>query len=145
MLALSIRLAEPKDAEAMAELLTQLGYANLPKQLAQFLNQAMPQQVNLVGVLDKKIVAVMSLMYFDYLPSLERYCRITTLVVEEKLRGWGIGKQLIDYAQQYATHHHCQVLELTTGLQRTAAHQFYESLGFEQVSYKYTKRLTKAD
>lgn len=144
MLATTLRPAEAKDAEAISHLLAQLGYATTPAQLKPVLAQ---QQVStqdiIVAILDKKVVGVMSLIYFDYLPSVEKYCRITTLVVDQALRGWGMGKELIQYAKQQALAHQCQVLELTTGLQRTEAHAFYEHLGFEQVSYKYTQRLVK--
>ncbi|WP_020559653.1 GNAT family N-acetyltransferase [Thiofilum flexile] len=140
MLRLSIRAATAKDAPAVASLLVQLGYNTSAEQLKPLLNQPNEQSID-VAVLDNKIVGIISLIYFDYLPSVEKYCRITTLVVDEGLRGWGIGKHLITHAQQCALAHNCQILELTTGLQRADAQAFYEHLGFKQVSYKYTRRL----
>ena len=144
MLPLSIRTATFRDATAIASLLAQLGYQTPAEKLKPLLDQANSSFIY-VAVLDKKVVGVMSLMYFDYLPSAEKYCRITTLVVDQALRGWGIGKALIAQAQQSALQQHCSVLELTTGLQRSDAHAFYEHLGFERVSYKYIKRLEKAN
>lgn len=143
MLPLSIRTATLKDANPIASLLAQLGYQTPADKLKRLLDPAHDSAIY-VAVLDNKVVGVMSLIYFDYLPSAERYCRIVTLVVDQALRGWGIGKALMAQAQQSALAQQCQVLELTTGLQRTDAHAFYEHLGFERVSYKYIQRLPKA-
>lgn len=54
------------------------------------------------------------------------------IIVDERFRGKGIGKQMIDYALRMALAKNCYKLSLSSNRQRTGAHRFYENLGFEK-------------
>ncbi|MCG6508355.1 GNAT family N-acetyltransferase [Vibrio parahaemolyticus] len=83
----------------------------------------------------------MSVIFFNYFPSAEKLCRITSIVVDRASRGTGIGSKLIDYAKSVALAEKCSVLEVTTSLRREKTQTFYESIGFKKTSYKYVQRL----
>ena len=137
MLDIKIRAAQPSDINTIAHLLEQLGYSTSKHNLLLVLNDKPAHEEVYIALLDNKVVALMTLVYFTYFPTAEKYCRITTLVVEEKLRGWGIGAQLVNYSKQQALSKKCKAIELTTSLKRNDAQAFYEHLGFQKVSYKY--------
>ncbi|WP_297417971.1 GNAT family N-acetyltransferase [Clostridium sp.] len=63
------------------------------------------------------------------------------MIVDEKNRGQGIGKSLIDTACQIAKELGCKRFELDSGFQREDAHKFYESIGFEKRAYLFSKIL----
>lgn len=63
------------------------------------------------------------------------------MIVNEKNRGQGIGRCLIDKACQIAKELGCKRFELDSGFQREGAHKFYESLGFEKRAYLFSKIL----
>jgi GNAT superfamily N-acetyltransferase len=54
--------------------------------------------------------------------------RITVLVVDPAARREGIAATLVERARAWAAG--CPVLEVTTGLAREDAHEFYRTLGF---------------
>ena len=63
------------------------------------------------------------------------------MIVDEKNRGKGIGKSLLDKACQIAKELGCKRFELDSGFQREGAHKFYESIGFEKRAYLFSKVL----
>lgn len=66
---------------------------------------------------------------------------LTTLVVSEKYRGYGIGKQLIRHFEQAAKERLCKRLELDSGFHREGSHAFYEYIGFNKRGYVFSKEL----
>lgn len=63
------------------------------------------------------------------------------MIVDEKNRGQGIGKSLIDKACQIAKELGCKRFELDSDFQREGAHKFYESIEFEKRAYLFSKIL----
>ena len=53
------------------------------------------------------------------------------MVVDENGRGQGVGKQLIQYAIEFAISQGWKKLELTSRPTRITANQLYHKLGFE--------------
>ena len=66
---------------------------------------------------------------------------LTTLVVEESLRGSGIGRQLVDAVEALARESGCERLSVTTHEDREDAQKFYLQLGFEQTGLRFGKML----
>jgi len=64
---------------------------------------------------------------------------LDSIVVAESQQGKGTGSKLIKHALKVAKKHKCGQVNLTSNTQRTRAHRFYESLGFEPtyVGFKY--------
>jgi GNAT superfamily N-acetyltransferase len=53
------------------------------------------------------------------------------VVVDEKHRSRGIGRQMMEYVMSLAKEAGCYKIILTSDLRRERAHKFYKSLGFE--------------
>jgi GNAT superfamily N-acetyltransferase len=68
---------------------------------------------------------------------------LSAIVVDERKRGEGIGRQLVYAVESYARESGCERLTVTTYLDRTAAHKFYESTGFELTGRRYGKALRR--
>ncbi|MEZ5428297.1 MAG: GNAT family N-acetyltransferase [Pyrinomonadaceae bacterium] len=56
---------------------------------------------------------------------------VESVRVDEKYRGQGIGKKLMEWAIERARRVDCLTMQLTTNNERTDAHRFYENLGFK--------------
>lgn len=67
--------------------------------------------------------------------------RITSLVVDERSRGMGIGRSLVAEAERALIARGCRLIEVTSNLRRADAHAFYERLGYERTSLRFAKRI----
>jgi GNAT superfamily N-acetyltransferase len=66
---------------------------------------------------------------------------LDNVVVDEKLRGEGIGKQLVDWVEKEASRLKCDQLGLDCYTTHHAAHRFYMREGFIIRGYHFTKSL----
>ena len=66
---------------------------------------------------------------------------IDNLIVDETVRGQGVGKELLSAMEQIAIAHGCVRLEVSSGRWRKDAHRFYQREGFENTHLKLTKPL----
>ena len=140
-----IRGAKVEDTPQIATLLEQLGY---PSE-----SEVVREKICLLssGCADKIWVAefqakVVGLLVFHLTPLLHvsgSLGRITALVVDEKSRRKGIGRQLVETAERWAWESDCTRIEVTSGDQRAQAHQFYQELGYALEAKRFTKRKTK--
>ena len=71
-------------------------------------------------------------------------CRITALAVAEHARRTGVGKALLYGAEARARQNGAVRIELTSAGQRTDAHAFYRSCGYEEGALRFMKRLGDA-
>jgi GNAT superfamily N-acetyltransferase len=99
-----------------------------------------PHHYTFVAVERKKVVGTCTLyilprVYWSGRP----FGILDSIVVAEDHQGHGTGTQLIKYALKVAKKHKCSQVNLTSNTQRTRAHRFYESLGFEAtyVGFKF--------
>ncbi len=67
--------------------------------------------------------------------------RITALIVDEKFRGQGIGRALVETAEVYLKSAGCGLLEITSNKRLKKAHLFYEQLGYERTSERFGKTI----
>lgn len=90
-----------------------------------------PAHLLVVGELGGVVVATFQL---SYLPGLSRKgswrSQIEAVRVSKELRGQGVGALMIEWAIDQARARGCTLVQLTTDKSRTAAHRFYERLGF---------------
>lgn len=56
---------------------------------------------------------------------------VENIIVAERHRVAGIGRQLMGYVEGIAQEHHCTKLMLLSGSHRHHAHRFFEALGFD--------------
>ena len=65
------------------------------------------------------------------------------LVTDESKRGNGYGKLLLDYVEKWAEKNKISCVVLSSGLQRTTAHKFYEKgMSYSKTSYVFKKEIT---
>ena len=62
---------------------------------------------------------------------------IQELIVDENVRGKGIGKQLFEKARFIAIENECMQLEVCCNQKRKESHKFYESQGMTNNHYKF--------
>lgn len=73
-----------------------------------------------------------------------RYLFVYDLVTAEHVRSQGYGWELLTAMEDLARTGGCDTVALTSGLQRTDAHRFYEDkAGYDRTSYAFVKRLVK--
>ncbi len=68
--------------------------------------------------------------------------RITSLIVDSAVRGRGLGRALVEAAEDALLQAGCGLLEVTSHARRTEAHEFWRHLAYEQTSYRFAKVLT---
>ena len=71
-----------------------------------------------------------------------RYLWVYDLVTTETERSSGLGATLMRDLEQLARAEGCDTIALSSGMQRTDAHRFYEErMGYERASYTFRKLL----
>lgn len=65
------------------------------------------------------------------------------LVTDENKRGRGYGKLLMSYIENLAGDNDLTCVALQSGFQRVDAHRFYEDIGYDKVSFVFTKGCKK--
>ncbi len=66
---------------------------------------------------------------------------VEDVVVDETLRGLGIGREMMRFAMEYCRARGCYKLALSSNLKRVEAHGFYETLGFRRHGFSYVVEL----
>ena len=140
----TIRDARPDDAEAIARLLTQLGYPSDAGAVDERL-----ERLQVVG--DRVVVAevdgvVVGLAHLQVTPALERErpaAKLGALIVDEEQRGRGVGRALVEAIEVEARRRGCELLFLTTAERRDDAHAFYERVGLEHTGRRYSRTLSE--
>lgn len=138
-----IRAATSEDAPAIAELLGILGYpASSDEVLARLARlDTMDWAVTLVADLDGRAVGVVTGHVFPSIHSTPVVAWLTSLVVSDRHQRQGIGGALTRAIEDWARKQGAIRVSLTSGLQRVAAHAFYQRLGYEHTGLRLTKPL----
>lgn len=136
---LNIRTMQVDDVTALASLTQQLGYpisiADMSNRVQLFLNH--PYGKVFVAELNGRVVGYICLWIRDHFHDTLRAARILALVIDIEHRRLGIGKKLIEKAEEFARHEGCVFLDLTTAHHRADAHTFYENLGYTAETTRY--------
>ena len=135
-----IRDAHDQDAEALAPLMSQLMHlVATPDQIRARLRRVATTGVDRVFVasVDGLVVGFAGLTHAWLLPADAPTARLMSIVVDERCRGQGIGRRLVEASIEQARAWGCDRLELTSRLENVDAHSFYETMGFTQVSKKF--------
>ena len=139
-----IRFTTRSDLDALADLATQLGYLSTPEQVRPRLEDLLShtdENAVIVAELDGHVVGwvhahITRLLVND--PEVE----IDGLVVDEGVRGQGVGDALMRAAEGWALDHGCSSVYLRSNTMRTQAHEFYKRLGYEIIKSQYALRKT---
>ncbi len=137
-----IRPAGAGDAHEIAQLIDELGYPVTPDQVdARLKILETAGECALVAELDGKVVACLSISTTKVLHRPAPVGRISMMVVDEALRGRGIGAELVAAAERLLAERGCQLVEVTSNVKLRAAHAFYERIGFERTSHRFARSL----
>ena len=133
---LTVRAARPADADALAALIAQLGYevdaADIRSRM-KGLSVLVAVKGDLVGAATTSITKVL------HRP--KPVGRISMLVVADEQRGGGIGRALVEAAEERLRKAGCGLVEVTSNVKRLRAHSFYRKLGYERTSYRFVRIL----
>ncbi|PYE47900.1 GNAT family N-acetyltransferase [Paenibacillus barcinonensis] len=94
-----------------------------------------------VALFDNNVVGCISVVQTMALEYEVGYLKINGLAVRGEFQKKGIGSKLLKHAEDYASDKGLSYLILNTGFQRTEAHHFYESKGYDRFSYCFTKEI----
>lgn len=142
--ALSLRLATPDDREAMAALLTELGYPTSPDEIPDRMRDMTgPDNAIMLAELDGAPVGLLSLHAFQAIHARKPVAMIMALVVSPDARGRGVGRALVQFAEQWAMERGCGQIMVTSAERRADAHAFYPACGMQYTGRRFAKTLVK--
>lgn len=138
---LSVRPARPGDSEAVAALVTSLGFEAGPEAIAERLAALKKaREVPLVAE-QGEVIGVLAWHVTPVLHRPKPVGRITMMVVAEGERRRGAGRALVEAACGEMQGKGCGLIEVTSNVDLSGAHGFYRRLGFERTSYRFAKAL----
>jgi GNAT superfamily N-acetyltransferase len=110
------------------------GPASMPAYLAAFREIAASGFAGIhVAEADGEVVGTFSLCFIPNISNRGgRVAQIESVHVAEKVRGRGVGEQMLRWAIAESRRRGCVRLQLTSNKSRIDAHRFYERLGFEK-------------
>ncbi|SDL70147.1 Ribosomal protein S18 acetylase RimI [Daejeonella rubra] len=140
-----IRNSTPEDLDEVFSLLQQLWpNRQLNKELfgKAFLNSFdIEGHIIRLACSGNEVIGLCALSLRNNLYAQGTLANIDELVIDEKYRGKGIGKLMLDDVTSIARDKNCPFLELESAFHREDAHRFYEKEGFEKTGYFLSKKL----
>ncbi len=136
-----IRDARGEDAEALAPLLEQLmGEPSTEAQVRSRLDRLATTGADrvLVALSNGRVVGLVGVHLTWMAHTDAPTARLMSLVVDETFRGQGIGRRLVGAGVALARTWGCNRLELTSRLERSGAHSFYDAVGFVHTSKRFS-------
>ena len=141
---MTIRDATLSDSAEIAALTTQLGYPTdadaITGRLAKIAGQR--EQLVLVAVLENTVAGWLQAHACEVIESGFR-AEILGLVVGQSCRRQGVGRRLVERAEQWAIEIGAETLVVRSNTKRVESHSFYPALGFQasKTQAVYRKRL----
>ena len=127
----------------MADLLDQLGYpapaSAMPGRLEKM--HAEPGQHVLLAEEDGRVVGLATVIVRHVINADEPFGRLASVVVDDAWRSRGIGTALIRAAERICAGAGCAQMEVTSGVHRPRAHEFYRRLGYSAKPERFIKTL----
>ncbi|WP_272899178.1 GNAT family N-acetyltransferase [Caldalkalibacillus salinus] len=140
-----IREFKMSDLKDVVGLMEDLGYpTNLQEMQCRMENiLALSMYSTFVAEENDKVVGMIGLRELYIYEESKPFVQISLLVTSKEERGKGIGKSLINKAEEWGVNRGASTMFLTSGIkpEREAAHSFYKSQGFEINGYRFTKQL----
>jgi len=138
---MQIREMTLKELETIYEVLKQLREELSYKEFEDLIYDMRHMEYKMIGLLEREKlityagVAVQTNFYH------KRHLYVFDLVTDEKHRGRGHGKEILEYLVDYAKTAMCENIVLSSGFIREDAHKFYEKHGYEKKSFVFLKAL----
>ncbi|HTU35430.1 MAG TPA: GNAT family N-acetyltransferase [Candidatus Acidoferrum sp.] len=145
--AVAIRLPQAQDYARMAELAGQLTYKSSAEEIERRLAGMQDSADHAVFVAetgDGEIVGWIGVFAYRCVEADAR-AEISGLVVDEHSRSLGIGRRLLERAEQWTREEGYATVGVRSNVIRDRAHAFYERLGYEHVKTQKAFRKRFAD
>ena len=137
-----LRDAKPGDAPRLVELIHELGHEIDEKRVRKNLAALKKTgETPIVATLEKQVVGMCGVGRRVVIHRPAPLGRITALVVTKEAQGHGIGKMLVEAAEEWMRKGGCQLVEVTSNDRCAEAHAFYRHLGYERSSIRFFKKL----
>lgn len=139
-----IREMSKFDSIKCKELTIQLGY---PEYLADFdkrfslINKLPHHHLVVAETLNEKVVVALMHLEIRYLLVSSFKVQVSALIVDEKMRGQGVGKKLLSYAENWTKNCGFKDIFLHSNIVRENVNSFYIKYGYQ--NYKDSKMFSK--
>lgn len=127
-----IRRATLADAAQLAPLAGQLGYPSTVDEVTARLREILRHDDHIILVAEwasAGIAGYIEIFPFRTIGSNPRV-EIASFVVDESCRSQGVGRRLLEHAEEWARSHGYEETSLRSNVIRERAHLFYENLGY---------------
>ena len=140
----TIRTARQQDAGELARLFTVLGHPAREDEIeARWPTWHAAGNIGLVvDGTNGELIAAATLHQTIVLHRPKPIGRISALIVDPRHQHRGIGRALVERAEQMFREAGCGSIEITSNMRRTDAHAFYLHLGYELSSARFVKTVT---
>ena len=134
-LTVAVREMRQADAGAVAKLVTQLGYPSTEDEIRRRFDLIKDRWDARLLIAQHAGGSIMGWVHVQalYLLESEPRAEIFGLVVAETARGTGVGRRLMEAAEEWALLRGLNVMGLRSNSLRTEAHGFYEHLGYKVI------------
>ena len=141
MAGVAIREAVLADSEAIATLVTELGYSTTTSQMQRRLEGILEDDDchTLVACEDGRMVGFVGTRRGPLYEDDGHYGQIMALAVAPEHQRRGVGRMLMRAAESHLVAHGARVLVVTSGNHRPDAHAFYEHCGYSFTGRRYRK------
>lgn len=139
----TIRPMSERDAEAVAQLSSELGYPSDPDAVRQRIRLIDPADLLIVAVNDADVPIGFIQGRMTRTVEAEARVHIVGLVVSSKARRAGVGRRLIGEVERWAATTDAEMVVVKSNTARGEAHEFYPAAGYEKLKTQavYVKRL----
>jgi GNAT superfamily N-acetyltransferase len=144
---MEIREATRADAGLIGDLCAQLGYPATSEEVGRRLEQIGQGRKAIVYVAEGasgQVVGWVHAFVRDLLV-VDRHAELGGLIVDEALRGCGVGRRLMAQVEAWAAGQGCETVYVRSSVVREEAHGFYRSAGYDLIksSHLFLKELTE--
>lgn len=138
-----VRHATMRDVDALAVLVTELGYPTSRNQMEARLESILskPEYFTLVAVVGNRVAGFIGTLVRPSYEADGTYGQIMALVISRDSKRKGVGRALVGAAESVLARQGVTVVVVNTANHRADAHAFYEALGYSFTGRRYRKRV----
>lgn len=131
------------DIDVLVDLIDQLGFKTTPEIIQKKLEHFLSSSTDKIWVarVNHEVVGMIAINILTSFYSPLLFARIDTVVVKQEYRKLGIGKALIQMAENYAKQIGCSRIFLTSGNHRCESHKFYQHVQYQSNATYFVKYL----
>jgi N-acetylglutamate synthase-like GNAT family acetyltransferase len=140
---LSMRKAETGDVDALCDLMTELAGHSISREgMLDRLEHVEKSDIDYLFVCEENngILGLLGFRLRVNLEEVSKFGEISAIVVRPESRKRGVGRYMMDYADELARDLGCKGMWLVSGFAREEeAHKFYKRLGYEINGYRFVR------